>query len=375
MFKKKGITLSPSLYFVTALSYMALGLFSTLIIGLIMKTAGGQLLETSLSGFGSTLIEIGDVAIGLTGPAIGIAIAYALQAPPLILFSALVVGAFGYEFGPAGSYVATLLAVEVSKLVSKSTKLDILVTPFTTIGVGYLAATYIGKYVGLFMTQLGTWIEWGTEQQPLFMGVVVATLMGLALTAPISSAAIALMLGLSGIAAGAATVGCAAQMVGFAITSYRDNGIGGAIAQGIGTSMLQVGNIVKDLVAADDSGGGARPNRDSVVRARERRGWCRDGDERTRRSDCHARDDGLQLAHVHRRLRLFDCRSGSAQLCGLSSVGPDESDSAERYENRILSDMKESVPANKRDALFRSPTEKISDGLDGFTRDAEARQE
>lgn len=246
MFKKKGISLSPSLYFVTALSYMALGLFSTLIIGLIMKTIGGQLEGTTFTGMSATLIQIGDVAMSLTGPAIGIAIAYALEAPPLILFSALVVGAFGYEFGPAGSYVATILAVEVSKLVSKSTKLDILVTPFTTIAVGYLTATYIGKYVGLFMTQLGGWIEWGTEQQPLFMGVVVATLMGLALTAPISSAAIALMLGLNGIAAGAATVGCAAQMIGFAITSYRDNGVGGAIAQGIGTSMLQVGNIVKN---------------------------------------------------------------------------------------------------------------------------------
>ena len=246
MFKKKGISLSPSLYFVTALSYMALGLFSTLIIGLIMKTIGGQLEGTTFTGMSATLIQIGDVAMSLTGPAIGIAIAYALDAPPLILFSALVVGAFGYEFGPAGSYVATILAVEVSKLVSKATKLDILVTPFTTIAVGYLTATYIGKYVGLFMTQLGGWIEWGTEQQPLFMGVVVATLMGLSLTAPISSAAIALMLGLNGIAAGAATVGCAAQMIGFAITSYRDNGVGGAIAQGIGTSMLQVGNIVKN---------------------------------------------------------------------------------------------------------------------------------
>ncbi|MET2869878.1 MULTISPECIES: PTS transporter subunit IIC [Exiguobacterium] len=246
MFKKKGISLSPSLYFVTALSYMALGLFSTLIIGLIIKTIGGQLEGTTFTGMSATLIQIGDVAMSLTGPAIGIAIAYALEAPPLILFSALVIGAFGYEFGPAGSYVATILAVEVSKLVSKSTKLDILVTPFTTIAVGYLTATYIGKYVGLFMTQLGGWIEWGTEQQPLFMGVVVATLMGLALTAPISSAAIALMLGLNGIAAGAATVGCAAQMIGFAITSYRDNGVGGAIAQGIGTSMLQVGNIVKN---------------------------------------------------------------------------------------------------------------------------------
>lgn len=246
MFKKKGISLSPSIYFVTALSYMALGLFSTLIIGLIMKTIGGQLDGTALAGVSGTLIQIGEVAMSLTGPAIGIAIAYALEAPPLILFSALVVGTFGYEFGPAGSYVATLLAVEVSKLVSKSTKLDILVTPFTTIAVGFFTATYIGKYVGLFMTQLGSWIEWGTEQQPLFMGVVVATLMGLALTAPISSAAIALMLGLNGIAAGAATVGCAAQMIGFAITSYRDNGVGGAIAQGIGTSMLQVGNIVKN---------------------------------------------------------------------------------------------------------------------------------
>lgn len=246
MFKRKGVTLSPSLYFVTALSYMALGLFSTLIIGLIMKTVGGQLETTAFAPLGETFVTVGEIAISLTGPAIGIAIAYALQAPPLILFASLVVGALGYEFGPAGSYVATLLAVEIAKLVSKSTKLDILVTPFTTIAVGYVSATYIGKYVGLFMTTLGDWIEWGTTQQPLFMGVIVATLMGLALTAPISSAAIALMLGLSGIAAGAATVGCAAQMIGFAVTSYRDNGIGGAIAQGIGTSMLQVGNIVKN---------------------------------------------------------------------------------------------------------------------------------
>jgi len=238
--KKKGISLSPSLYFITALSYMALGLFSTLVIGVMMSTIGEQLKI-------DTLVEIGKMAISLTGPAIAVAVGFALEAPPLVLFASIVVGGFGYQFGgPAGSYVAALIAIELGKLVSKSTKLDIILTPFTTVIVGYFSARFVGKYIGIFMEKLGDAIEWGTSQQPILMGILVAVVLGLALTGPISSAALSIMLGLSGLAAGAATVGCAAQMIGFAVTSYRDNGIGGAFAQGIGTSKLQFGNVVRN---------------------------------------------------------------------------------------------------------------------------------
>ncbi|MBM7572832.1 PTS transporter subunit IIC [Aquibacillus albus] len=243
--KKKGVSLSPKTYFVTALSYMALGLFSSLIIGLIIKTIGDQL------GI-SVLQEMGSFAMDgkIVGGAIGVAIAYGLKAPPLVMFSALFAGAFGYDVdgggaGPAGSYVAALLAVEIGKLIYKETRLDILLTPFVTIGAGFLAGKIIGPPVNGFMTWFGGIINWSTEQQPFLMGIIVAVLMGWALTAPISSLAISLMLSLDGIAAGAATVGCAAQMIGFAVSSYRDNGMGGFIAQGIGTSMLQVANIIK----------------------------------------------------------------------------------------------------------------------------------
>ncbi|MGI1804308.1 PTS transporter subunit IIC [Exiguobacterium sp. TDN 0502] len=245
MFKQKGISLSPKVYFITVLSYMALGLFSSLIMGLILRTIGEGLVDRGMeAGF---LIQLGEQAIALTGPAIGVAVAFALEAPPLILFAAVAVGAFGYEAGgPAGSYVATLLATEIGKLVSKTTRLDILLTPFVTLFAGFFAGRYAGKWIGRGMTDLGELIRWGTEREPLFMGIFVATVMGLALTAPISSAALGIMLGLDGLAAGAATIGCAAQMIGFGVISYRDNGIGGVIAQGIGTSMLQVGNIIRN---------------------------------------------------------------------------------------------------------------------------------
>lgn len=242
----KGIDLSAKTYFITALSYMALGLFSSLIIGLIMRTIGQQLGMESL-------VHIGQLAMGLSGPAIGVAVAYGLKAPPLVLFSAAICGAAGAEAGselvqagPAGAYIAAVIGTELGKLVSKTTKVDILITPFVTIVSGFLAANYIGVFVALGMISLGDAINWSVQQQPFLMGILVATLMGLALTAPISSAAIAIMLGLDGLAAGAATVGCAAQMVGFAVSSYRENGIGGLIAQGLGTSMLQISNIVKN---------------------------------------------------------------------------------------------------------------------------------
>ncbi|WP_078555532.1 PTS transporter subunit IIC [Bacillus alkalicellulosilyticus] len=245
--KKKGIELSLRTYFITALSYMALGLFSSLIIGLIIRTIGQQLARTPIDFIGLPLEDMGTLAMGLMGPAIGVAVAYGLKAPRLVLFSAIVSGAAGAQLGgPAGAFVSAVISTEIGKLVSKETKVDIIVTPFVTIASGYFVASYIGPGIQSMMTYFGSLVMWATEQQPLLMGMLVATLMGLALTAPISSAAIAIMLELSGVAAGAATVGCAAQMIGFATSSYRENGLSGFVALGIGTSMLQVPNIVKN---------------------------------------------------------------------------------------------------------------------------------
>lgn len=239
-FQRKGVSLSAKVYFIDALSSMALGLFSSLIIGLIIKTIG--------EGLGiNYLIEIGALAMNLMGPAIGIAVAYALKAPPLVLFAAILAGAAGNELGgPAGSYLAAVIATEVGKLISKETKLDIIITPFITIFTGYTVATFIGPGIDFLMKSLGGLIMWGTEQRPIIMGIVVAVIMGLALTAPISSAAIALMLDLHGLAAGAATIGCSAQMVGFAISSFRENKVAGLFAVGMGTSMLLLTNIIRN---------------------------------------------------------------------------------------------------------------------------------
>lgn len=239
--KRKGVSLSPKVYFIDALSFMALGLFSSLIIGLIIKTVGQQVPQLDF------LIEIGDSAMALMGPAIGVAIAYGLNAPPLVIFAALVSGAAGAALGgPAGAYVAAVISTEIGKLVSKETKVDIIITPLVTILTGYLVASMIGPGIDYLMKSLGNLIMWGTDQRPIIMGIVVAVLMGLALTAPISSAAIAMMLDLNGLAAGAATIGCAAQMVGFAVSSYRENKVGGLFAIGLGTSMLLVPNIIRN---------------------------------------------------------------------------------------------------------------------------------
>ncbi|WP_252314569.1 PTS transporter subunit IIC [Sinobaca sp. H24] len=239
-FLRKGVNISVKTYGVTALSYMALGLFSSLIIGLIIQTVGEQLNWPFF-------VDMGTLAMGLMGPAIGAAIAYGLKAPPLVLFSAVVTGAAGAELGgPAGAFIAALLSIEIGKLVSKETKLDIIVTPFVTIASGFTVASFIGPALQSALVSFGELIMWATAQQPFIMGILVAVLMGLALTAPISSAAIAIMLGLEGVAAGAATVGCAAQMAGFAVSSYRENGVSGLAALGIGTSMLQVPNIIKN---------------------------------------------------------------------------------------------------------------------------------
>ena len=241
-FKSKGVTLSLKAYFVDALSYMALGLFSSLLIGLIIKTLGQQLNIISF-------VEIGQFAMDpkIVGAAIGVAVAYSLKAPPLVLFSAVFAGAFGGSLGgPAGAYVTVLLATEFGKLIYRVTKVDIIIVPLVVIMVGYYIGSFVGIPINNFMISLGSLVNWATEQQPFVMSVLVATIMGLSLTAPISSAAIAFMLGLDGLAAGAAVIGCSAQMVGFAAISFRENGISGLIAQGLGTSMLQIGNIVKN---------------------------------------------------------------------------------------------------------------------------------
>ncbi|WP_062352836.1 PTS transporter subunit IIC [Bacillus kwashiorkori] len=238
--QRKGVSLSAKVYVIDALSSMALGLFASLIIGLIIQTVGEQAKLPYL-------VDMGSLAMGFSGPAIGVAVAYGLNAPPLVIFSAIVTGAAGATLGgPAGSFIAALISTEIGKLVSKETKVDIIVTPFVTIFTGYSAAKLIGPGIDYLMRGLGDLIMWGTEQKPILMGIVVAVLMGLALTAPISSAAIAFMLDLNGVAAGAATIGCSAQMIGFAISSFRENKFGGLIAQGLGTSMLQVANIIRN---------------------------------------------------------------------------------------------------------------------------------
>nr|WP_246421489.1 PTS sugar transporter subunit IIC [Texcoconibacillus texcoconensis] len=238
--QRKGINPSLHTYVVRSLSFMALGLFSSLIIGLIIETTGQQLSLPSVE-------EVGVLAMSMTGPAIGVAIAYGLKAPPLVLFAAAIAGAAGEDLGgPAGSYITALIATECGKMVSKETRIDIIVTPLTTITVGSVIAAFIGPNVESGMRSFGQLVMWATDQQPIIMGVLVATLMGLALTAPISSAAIAIMLELEGVAAGVATVGCTAQMVGFAISSFRENGVSGLLSLGIGTSMLQIANVVKN---------------------------------------------------------------------------------------------------------------------------------
>ena len=260
--ERKDIEISVKRYVQDALSAMALGLFASLLIGLIIKTIGERVgmlcgvaqgdLETHV--FFGFLITVGTFAMSMMGPAIGVAVAWALKSPPLVLFASAATGylgatmtGFGIEMagGPAGAFVAAALGAEFGKMVSKETKVDILVTPAVTILVGGLAAKFIGPAVGWLMIKLGEIIMTATEWQPFWFGIFIAVVVGLALTAPISSAALCIMMDLSGLAAGAATAGCCAQMVGFAVASFRENGIGGLVAQGIGTSMLQISNIIK----------------------------------------------------------------------------------------------------------------------------------
>lgn len=238
--KRKNVNITVKTYLIDALGAMAFGLFSSLLIGTIFATLGDK---THIQLF----TTIADYAKSATGAALGVSIAYALQAPQLVLFSAATVGIAGNALGgPVGALVATVVAVEFGKLVSKETRVDILVTPGITIIVGVLIAQFVGPGVSAFMTAFGNLVKTATEMQPFFMGILVSALIGIALTLPISSAAICIMLSLDGLAGGAATAGCCAQMIGFAVLSFRENGVGGLLAQGLGTSMLQMGNIVKN---------------------------------------------------------------------------------------------------------------------------------
>lgn len=239
--RRKHINLSWKTYFVDATGAMAFGLFASLLVGTILNTIGRE--------FGIAFLTdvIWPIAQEATGPAIAVAIAYALRAPDLVLFSSTLVGVASYKLGgPVGVYISTIISVELGKMISKETKLDIIITPVVTVLSGVIIANFIGPYIQNFMLFLGDIVMLATTKKPFVMGVLVSTLVGVALTLPISSAALCMMLSLSGLAGGAATVGCCAQMIGFAVISFKDNGVEGLFAQGIGTSMLQVPNIVRN---------------------------------------------------------------------------------------------------------------------------------
>ncbi|MFV0143551.1 PTS transporter subunit IIC [Empedobacter falsenii] len=238
---KKDIQISAKRYFIDAMGAMAYGLFATLLVGTILKTIGEELNVSFLTDI------VWPVANQATGPAIALAIAYSLRAPQLVLFSSAVVGIAAYQLGgPLGVFISTIVAVEVGKMVAGETRIDIVITPIITVLVGVILAQIIGPSVQQMMKWIGEIIILSTDSNPLIMGVVIAVIVGMVLTLPISSAALCLMLELNGLAAGAATMGCCAQMIGFATISFKDNGLKGVLAQGLGTSMLQVPNIYKN---------------------------------------------------------------------------------------------------------------------------------
>ena len=249
--KRKNIVFSAKRYGIDALGAMAQGLFCSLLIGTIVKTLGQQLSIPFL-------VEVGGYCSAMSGPAMACAIGYALQAPPLVLFSLATVGYAANALGSttltgaagAGGPLAVLFiaifAAECGKAVSKETKIDILVTPIVTVLVGIGLAYVIAPPVGTAASYVGNLIMWATELKPFLMGILVSVIVGIALTLPISSAAICAALGLTGLAGGAAVAGCCAQMVGFAVLSFKENKWGGLVSQGLGTSMLQMGNIVRN---------------------------------------------------------------------------------------------------------------------------------
>ncbi|MDO5520553.1 MAG: PTS sugar transporter subunit IIC [bacterium] len=246
--------------FIDGLSGMALGLFATLIVGTIIK----QVAPLFPSDIGGYITMVGAMASCLTGAGIGCGVAYKFQESPLVVVSAAVAGMIGAQAkvivagtlvtktgiaiatgDPLGAFIAAYVAIEVGHFVSGKTNVDILITPILSISFGALVGILLGPKITELMNSLGTVITWATEQRPFLMGVIISVIMGMALTLPISSAALGIILSLHGLPAGAATVGCCVNMVGFAVISYRDNGIGGLLGQGLGTSMLQIPNIVR----------------------------------------------------------------------------------------------------------------------------------
>ena len=252
--KKKDIEISAKRYGIDALGAMAQGLFCTLLIGTILNTLGTQFhigfLTDPIFQNDTTSLTIGGFASAMVGPAMAAAIGYALHASPLVLFSLIPVGyatnMLGGAGGPLAVLIVAIVAAEFGKAVSKETKIDILVTPIVTILVGVGLAALIAAPIGAAASYVGTIIMWATELQPFLMGIIVSVVVGIALTLPISSAAICAALSLTGLAGGAAVAGCCAQMVGFAVMSFKENGVGGLVSQGIGTSMLQMPNIVRN---------------------------------------------------------------------------------------------------------------------------------
>ncbi len=242
-FLKKNIVISAKRYGVDALGAMAQGLFCSLLIGTILKTIGEQAEVSWISA-------IGTFASAMAGPAMAVAIGYALQAPPLVLFSLAAVGYAANTQGGAGGPLAVLfisiLSAEFGKLVSKETKIDILITPSVTIIVGAGLSLLIAPYIGVAAGWVGNLIQWATNLRPFWMGILISVVTGMALTLPISSAALCAAFSITGLAGGAALAGCCANMIGFAILSFRENRWGGLVSQGLGTSMLQMGNIVKN---------------------------------------------------------------------------------------------------------------------------------
>lgn len=241
--QRKDIVISAKRYGIDALGAMAQGLFCSLLIGTIINTLGTQLHLPFLN-------TVGDYATAMSGPAMAVAIGYALHCPPLVLFSLVAVGNASNGLGGAGGPLAVLIiaiiAAECGKAISKETKIDILVTPLVTIFVGVGLSAVFAPAIGRAASSVGQLIMWATDQQPFVMGMLVSVIVGIALTLPISSAAICAALSLTGLAGGAAVAGCCAQMIGFAVMSYPENKVGGLISQGLGTSMLQMGNIVKN---------------------------------------------------------------------------------------------------------------------------------
>lgn len=243
-------------YIVNVLNGMAYGLFSSLIIGLIIKQIGGLINN-------DFIIHIGEIAQLFMGAAIGVGVAFSLEAKSLVLISAVVSGALGagslslvdgvYKVSigePVGALLSAWLSVELGKLISGRTKLDIVILPLIVIIVGGIIGTTMSPYISTFMKNIGEIINFATKQQPLIMGIIISLTMGICLTLPISSAAIGISLNLSGLAAGAGVVGCCCHMIGFAVSSYRENKFGGLISQGLGTSMLQIPNIIKKPIIA-----------------------------------------------------------------------------------------------------------------------------